>query len=784
MKEKMIKIFSLGEEAILLLIVFFLPIYFAFAQENYNVFELNKLVFFRTFLMIALLLHVARVFLPEAVGVSPWNFTKNENVFRLNKKIFVLLVLLGLTFFISSYFSINPSLSFWGSYGRQQGFYSFFNYFLFFILLVLNLQETDQPPAGRIRPLIKKIIFAMMFSSVFVCLYGLLQYFAIDPLDWKEKILDIGRIFSTFGQPNFLGQYLILVIPLSIFSFIFLHGRWFSRFLAAILILAQMACLLFTYSRAAWLGLFAFFFLLAISFLFIKKKQKMAWSLIGLGLAGIIIIISFNIFYFKKDVLWKPGEINFSNRLESMFDLRGGSNRIRLYYWQAAWKEFKQAGWERKLIGYGPETLADIFVKYYQPDWGVHEKINTFPDRSHNAFFDIILQFGLAGLAAFMIFLGYIFSAVFKYLKTFPLTEEYWLAIFILAVLAGYFMNSLFGFSLTVAYVYFYAFLAILAAISFPKIFPPRSSDRAAKEFFHPFSRILIWVVIFFVSGVFIYYYNINALRADYYYMKAKKAEAKNDCVGILDNMEKAVAWNPVSVFYKENYIFHSLNCFEGVESKESQLNLRDNMISMINFIGAREYSFYTWVNVARAYSILGYYINPGYYAEAEENFSRLIKINPYITFTYQSLGRVKLWQKDYEGAIANFQKAIDSMPPLDNSSLNNEHKQEIEIELVRLFEMTGLTYSYKRDWGEALNYYRRALRFDPHYLRLYKEIADIYYQQGDLGEAIFYNQRGYMLNPADSAWPLAISLLYKELGDKANEKYYSEIVASLGEGK
>ncbi|MFA4941985.1 MAG: tetratricopeptide repeat protein, partial [Patescibacteria group bacterium] len=484
-------------------------------------------------------------------------------------------------------------------------------------------------------------------------------------------------------------------------------------------------------------------------------------------------VFSLGIFYSHRSFSMQEG-ITFTGRIKSAFDIRAGSNKIRLFYWQTSWKVFEESDWQRKLLGYGPETLQDVFVKYYRPDWGIYEKLNTFADRAHNAIFDTVLQFGLAGLTAFVALLGYIFFTAFKYLKNSRWNEEYWLLIFLFSILSGYFVNSLFGFSLSVAYIYFYAILAIIFLISSAEKKNILSDQNEKENFFHPISLIFIWLATFFFMGVLIYYYNIKPLVADYYYMRVKVAEAKRDCRKILDNMEKTVAIYPASTFYKEKYIFHNLNCFDSLAAEEDKNNLRDNIISMINSIGPKEYGFYSWVNIAHAKSLFGYYFNQDYYRAAEEDYERLLQINPYITATYQDLGRMKMWEKNYEGAMENFNKAINFFPDLNSPFLNNEHKGEIETEEVSLLEMMGLTANYQKDWDKALGYYQQALKLNPHYLRLYKEMADVYYSQGDLNKAIFYNKRGYELNPQDSAWPIALSLLYKELGDTTMAEQYS----------
>jgi len=806
-QKKIIKICDHIIEFGILAVIFFVPTYFAFAQENYNIFELNKLVVLRILLMLILLAYVAKIFIQGRLA------------YQGKAKIFCFLMLVLASFLLSTILSIHPQLSLWGSYARQQGFYSLIHYLLFFILLILNLKSWQQ---------IRRAIITIMLASVLVCLYGLSQYFAFDPLDWKEKALYTGRIFSSLGQPNFLGQYLIMILPLSVFGLIFFCKKLISRFLASILILMQLACLLFTYSRAAWLGLiigFTAFLVLFCAFgscqrvrdvrsgRFIKRYKKAVLCLLIFGLLGVIFIAYFNVL--KPHTFALPARINLAKRVQSVFNIESGSNKIRLYYWQAALTEFKQASWQRKLFGHGPETLSSVFIKYYRPVWGVHEKINSFPDRAHNVVFDILLQFGLVGLLMVILLYGYIVMTAIRCLQKSQtqlnasnardyLRRQYWLVIVLLATLAGYFVNNLFSFSLTAGYVYLYLILAVLWLVvsqggkailskqdekkfypgergrNFPQIRGARECSKLNLSLLSIPSRWLIFLALFCVCGLFVYYQNISAMRADYYYMKVKQAEAKGDCRAVLDNMNKVVSSNPISTFYKERYIYHGLNCFEAVSSKQSQIDLYDNIIIQANSIGPYEYNFSTWTHVAHAKSLFGYYVNPVYYKAAEQDYQRLIKINPYITTTYKDLGRMKLWQKDYDSAIIYFKKAIEVAPPLDNPYLNKDHRQEIEAELVRLYEMLGMAYGYKKNWSQAMNYYQQALGLNPHYLRLYKKIADVYYEQSNLDKAIWHNKRGMMLNPDDYAWPLAIALLYQEIGDNKNALEYAEKALAL----
>ncbi|MBI4812220.1 O-antigen ligase family protein [Candidatus Falkowbacteria bacterium] len=772
LKEKLIKICGHIIEANILAIIFLVPVYFSFLKETYNTFELNKLVVFRVLLALAIVFYAAKIFLEGKINY----FAK--------PKFFLLAVLIIAAFAASTVLSIHPQLSLWGNYERQQGFYSLINYLLFFILLLFHLRSWQQA---------RRIIATIISASALVCFYGFLQHFNIDSLSWKEAALYTGRIFSTLGQPNFLGQYLIMVLPLTVFAAIFIFKRLISRFLAIILIAAQLACLIFTYSRAAWLAVLASLLTFILTYLYVKNyKRLLAGFLAFCFVAGSLIII------LNISPKQNPNEtVNIFSRAKSIFDLKSGSNKIRFFYWQSAWSELKSASWQRKMFGYGGETEASIFVKYYRPEWGVYETINSFPDRAHNVIFDMLLQFGLVGLTAVGLFYFFIIREAVKFIrlseKFFPvipakagiqnssdispswipessprmtedepgMTEKYWLLIFLLASLAGYFVNNLFSFSLTVGYVYVFVILAMALFIVNGEIKRKVNLNRLSY-----ISRLLIWLALAGASGVFVYYYNILPFAADYYYMRAKKAEAA-DCRRVLDYIDKAINLNSVSDIYKKRYIYHGLNCFSAVGSKEDQNALYGNIISRANSIGWREYEFATLINMAHAKSLFAFYINPVFYAAAEKDYARIIGINPWLTVGYRDLARLQLWQGDYDGAIANLKKAIEIVPPLDHPYLNSDHRDEIKKELVNLYESLGFSYAHKEEWQTALSYYHEVLRIDPRYLPLYKSVADVYYSQRDFDKAIWYNKRGAAFNPADYKWPLAIAILYKERGDK-----------------
>jgi len=751
LKEKVVKICGYIIEIGILAIVFFIPIIFDYSLTSYNFFDLYKAVIFRVILILMLLSFTAKVFINGRFS------------YRGDAKIFLLAGLMLASFFISSWFSLNPGQSFWGSFLRQQGFYNFFNYLLFFVLLILNIENFKQ---------LRRVIITAAASAALAAAYGLAQYFGLDPFSWSENALSTERIFSSLGQPNFFGHWLIMVLPFSFYALIFIAKKPLVKFFTGLGIFMQLACLVFTFSRAAWLGFLGSTFFLIIFWLFYKRFKKAAFSLIGLILIGVIFVASLNIISPAN-----PGNYNsigLAGRFKSITDLKGGSNKMRLYYLESAIREIKQASNLRLLVGYGPEVLGDVFIKYYQIDWGVYEAINSYPDRAHNWLFDQILALGFLGLAANLIFYIYfIHKALIFLLAKKTLEPADWLLVFLFSSLVAYFINNLFSFSLLTVLAYLYLILALAWLI-----INNQAEAKILNIRLTLFSKLLIWASLFLLSAVFIYTNNLNQIRAEIYYVKALKSIKSSDCRKAVNYIGRAISLSPNSNYYQENYLFLLENCFNKVEDKSAWRQLSDKLLEQTDIGDKKTYGILH--NTARIYTLIGFYSDKSYYARAEKIYNDLIAKLPYFPAIYEDLSKQKIMQEDYKGAIEIFNQAIEILPPVNHPYLNDQHRRQIITIAVRLYEGAGRAYFKLKNYGLALENYKKGLSLDPYRATLYKDIADVYYVQNKLDEAAAWNQRGLMLNPGDYNWPLALSLLYRDKKDLIKAKDYLDQAIKL----
>ena len=125
-------------------------------------------------------------------------------------------------------------------------------FFTLFTLLPLNSVGS--------RSQLERMVRLVVLGGVLVALYGILQYifrFGYQSDAWVDSSMFGGisfRVVSTLENPNMLGQYLVLMIPLGgacLLNAAEKKERWFWLGCCGVL----CACMLLTFSRGGWLAL-------------------------------------------------------------------------------------------------------------------------------------------------------------------------------------------------------------------------------------------------------------------------------------------------------------------------------------------------------------------------------------------------------------------------------------------------------------------------------------------------------------------------------------------------
>ncbi len=193
-----------------------------------------------------------------------------------------------------------------------------------------------------------------------------------------------GRAIGGLENPNMFGEYLILMIPLALVMLVG-QGEGLRRIPAFFCLGILGACLIFTWSRGAWLGMLCGL----VVFLFLWHRRAV-WLLFA-GVAAIPIL---------PYVL--PASI--IQRFTSIGNMADSSTSYRVYIWRAACDMLRDHGFTG--IGIGEGAWFRMYPAY------AYQGIEAAP-HSHNLFLQIWLETGICGLLVFIAILFFLCQSFF-----------------------------------------------------------------------------------------------------------------------------------------------------------------------------------------------------------------------------------------------------------------------------------------------------------------------------------------------------------------------------------
>ncbi len=258
-----------------------------------------------------------------------------------------------------SSFAMVKSLSIWAIYTVFIGAY----------FLMINLIKN--------RKQLNNLLITFVVSGLLVCAYGICQYiFGWDTQQaWmdEEMFSDIKmRIYSTLENPNVLGEYILLVLPVSI-GLMWTGKKIWHKLVYAGISAVLLGALILTFSRGCWVGL------MVAAAIFITFVAGKLW---GLGLIALPIIPAI----LPESII---------NRFTSIGDMKDSSTSYRVYIWMgtlAMIRDFWISG-----IGMGAEAFKAVYPFYsYNGIVAPH---------SHNLFLQILVESGIMGIVLFGIIL-------------------------------------------------------------------------------------------------------------------------------------------------------------------------------------------------------------------------------------------------------------------------------------------------------------------------------------------------------------------------------------------
>jgi O-antigen ligase/tetratricopeptide (TPR) repeat protein len=207
-------------ESCWLLALVAVPIFFD--TMTVRIFEPDKIVLFRNIVLVMVLATLVRAILtaPAAMARAPTSTSPLPSTERgvgdkappwwrqqiTRRPMLVPVIIFTLVYTAATIHSVLPGISFWGSYDRMQGLYTWLNYIALFLVLAYSVRSWAQ---------IERIVSAFVFASVPVAIYGIMQHLTWDPVPWGADTTV--RVASTLGNAIFLGAYLLMCMPFAMY---------------------------------------------------------------------------------------------------------------------------------------------------------------------------------------------------------------------------------------------------------------------------------------------------------------------------------------------------------------------------------------------------------------------------------------------------------------------------------------------------------------------------------------------------------------------------------------
>ncbi|HLA38478.1 MAG TPA: O-antigen ligase family protein, partial [Candidatus Glassbacteria bacterium] len=331
------------------------------------------------------------------------------------------------------------------------------------------------------RAVFRFVVFAGAAIAVWSCLLDFIEPLRswVYPhyLEWSGgKDIDYYRpVISNQGNPNFTLHVLVLTLPaacgliLTELSEAVNRGKakgavvWAG--IPATGVLAGLICFYLSQNRSGVLSLLFALVVFTASLLLFKRRAlsanlKVHWKKFAVS-AGIILVAGAAYFTFSNSGARLAGQMaalgreraaNWVRRFQNLRDTENIDIYARVVFYEAGWAMIK----DDPLLGKG---IGQFVIQNSRYRTAKHwEKFNLIPPEikmwelipreAHNEFWQLWIECGLAGLAAFLAFLWLLARRAWKCLREFESRPEFYMLLGTSCGIAGTLANSLFTFPL------------------------------------------------------------------------------------------------------------------------------------------------------------------------------------------------------------------------------------------------------------------------------------------------------------------------------------------------
>lgn len=408
--------------------------------------------------------------------------------------------------YTTSLVGVNFYHSFWSTFDRGDGLLTLTIVVAFFYLVLLS--------AGR--DFVNKFLKVTALTGSFVALQALLQWVEIvSGINIPGIDLTRGRLGGTLGNAAFLASYLGMTAfaTLAVARTVLASRVW--KKLAYASASLQFIVIFLTATRGSIISLIVIGFIALVCLSWKGTGRSLILARLGLG-----IVIVFGILFVTFRAQLSQSSFEPIRRLASI-SLQDETVSSRLFLA----KHLGGAVLDHPLAGYGAEHVVTVFNREYDPS----AILEQWFDRSHNAFIDYFLQYGLVGGLLYVLI---ILSGLMYARRMYKRGDAR--GIYIGATVLIYALQNLFVFDTAVTLWLLFVLIA-LTVVTDDSTPPASLPTNATKK---SLAGVVAIVVLYLVIPVSIQPMRANLLLADgylYHIADVKRANA---------SMEKGLSLN------------------------------------------------------------------------------------------------------------------------------------------------------------------------------------------------------------------------------------------------
>ena len=487
---------------------------------------------------------------------------------------------------ISTIFSLDRHVSWWGYYSRfNGGLLSIITYIFLYYAFSSNISKKY----------VNRMLLVSIASGIITALWGLPSHFGYDPTCylfrgtfdvscWTAAFQPQVRMFSTLGQPDWFGAYLSILIPLALYYTFSaaIKKHWITFGFFALTTLLFYIDLLFANSKSTFIAMAVGFIVLFVVIAFYARRTIVKfyglWIAVALLLITTFVVgtpfpqlakynLSGILAHFAPVSQTKPAPSAPAQQSASTANAITGevggtdSGKIRTFVWKGA----IDAWLHNPLFGTGVETFAFAYYKYRPAGHNLTSEWDFLYNKAHNEYLNYLATTGAFGLLTYLAIMGLfgfvagkvfikfasndIFSIDEKtgHLKQASSITTFGLSLALVVSYLTILISNFFGFSVVIVNVYFFLiplfFLFINNMIAQPDIMT-EEKEAASGQWV---ASIAVWLIACYLIIVLINYW-----QADRSYGLGYNLDRAGQYQSAYQPLHQAVAARPDEPVFKD----------------------------------------------------------------------------------------------------------------------------------------------------------------------------------------------------------------------------------------